>query len=63
MKTIYKLKIIVGTTSAEYPFNVQLWQSYDGGKSFWYAGYGRFCRNADEIDAYAKDVFRPMMAG
>ncbi len=32
---------------AEYPWNVQLWYSYDGGKTFSYSGQGRFFKDDD----------------
>lgn len=35
-----------------YEYNVQRWTSIDGGKSFWYCGFGRFCRDLDEAEAY-----------
>lgn len=40
-----------------YLFNVQQWRSTDGGKTFHYAGYGRFCKNVQEIDDYTRAVF------
>ena len=41
MRTICKIKLEGGTLRNE-PWNVQLWHSYDGGRTFVYAGFGRF---------------------
>lgn len=37
-----------------YLFNVQLWKSIDGGKTFCYAGFGKYCRNVEEVDSYIR---------
>ena len=39
----------------DYPYNVQLWHSYDGGKTFWYAGYGRFFKDEESAAAYCQE--------
>lgn len=37
-----------------HPYNVQLWHSYDGGKTFVYAGCGKFFKDYYEAEAYRK---------
>lgn len=50
---IRKFKVIpLAGDSHGHIFNVQEWNSYDGGESFWYAGFGRFCKTMMEADAY-----------
>lgn len=52
---ICKAKIIYQPEyTPERPYNVQLWHSYDGGKSFVYAGFGRFCKTKEEAEDYVK---------
>lgn len=36
-----------------FAYNVQIWVSVDGGKTFGYAGNGRFCRTLEEAREYA----------
>lgn len=53
MKTICKPRIIhQPEATPEYPFNVQLWYSSNGGKTFTYAGDGRFCKTIQEAEEY-----------
>lgn len=47
MRTICKIKLEGGPLRNE-PWNVQLWHSYDGGRTFVYAGFGRFFTNDAE---------------
>lgn len=35
-----------------YNFNVQVWISVDGGKTFCYCGIGKFCKTEDEAVEY-----------
>lgn len=35
-----------------YNFNVQVWTSVDGGKTFGYCGIGRFCKTGEEVAEY-----------
>lgn len=35
-----------------YIYNVQKWISVDGGKTYWYCGFGRFCHTFDEAKAW-----------
>lgn len=44
MRTICKARLQLDRAS-EAPWNVQLWHSFDGGKSFVYAGYGKYFTN------------------
>jgi len=53
---ILKMKVIP-TMDCNYPWNVQKWHSYDGGKTFVYAGYGRFCKSIEEADEYIRSSF------
>ena len=39
-----------------YRYNVQIWNSVDGGKSFYYCGIGRFCKTMDEVHNYIKTL-------
>lgn len=32
------------------PYNVRLVRSVDGGKTFWYCGFGCFCKTKEEGD-------------
>lgn len=54
-QTICKPKLIYQPNATpDYPYNVQLWHSYDGGKTFCYAGYGRFFKDYYEAEAWRK---------
>lgn len=59
MKSILKIKVIPGAygLNNEFKFNVQQWHSYDNGRTFVYCGFGRFCRSAEEVDAYTRQSF------
>lgn len=53
--TICKPKLIYQPDAPEDArYNVQLWHSYDGGKTFYYAGYGRFFKDFYEAEAWRK---------
>lgn len=39
-----------------YNYNVMEWRSVDGGKTFWYCGYGKFCKTLEEAEQYAGEV-------
>lgn len=52
---IQKSKILK-TNNREYPYNVQIWNSLDGGKNFCYTGNGKFCKTKIEADSYAKQL-------
>lgn len=54
VKTICKPKLIYQPATPDHPYNVQLWHSYDGGETFWYAGYGRFFDDYYEAEAWRK---------
>ena len=43
----------------DHAYNVQLWYSYDGGKSFYYAGCGRFFKDFYEAEAWRKQHETP----
>lgn len=43
---------VVKTGRNDYPYNVQIWESVDGGKNYYYSGRGTFCRNLEEVKAY-----------
>ena len=35
-----------------YMYNVQRWSSVDGGKNFYYCGYGKYCKTEEEAREY-----------
>lgn len=39
-----------------YNYNVMEWRSVDGGKTFLYCGYGKFCKTLEEAEQYANEV-------
>ena len=43
----------------DYPYNVQLWYSYDGGETFWYSGYGRFFRDEESAADFCRRTATP----
>lgn len=45
------------TGRTDYPYNVQVWKSLDGGKNFYYTRRGRFCRSMQEV-AHYKDIVK-----
>ena len=55
-KAICKPRLIFNEADkgTDHAYNVQLWYSYDGGKSFYYAGYGRFFNDFYEAEAWRK---------
>ena len=46
-KTLNKI-VIQQRDDADFPYNVQLHTSVDGGRSWFYCGIGRFCRTLDD---------------
>lgn len=36
-------------------YNVQIYYSVDGGNTFWYCGYGKYCRDREEVAKYIKE--------
>ena len=49
MRTICKIRLERNPTG-DMPWNVQLWHSFDGGRSFVYSGFGRFFTDDSEGD-------------
>ena len=45
-----------------YNYNVQVWTSIDGGKTFWYAGIGKYCRNKYEVWKFKNEYVRGGLA-
>ena len=43
---------LIRTGRTDYPYNVQVWESVDGGKNYYYSGRGTFCRDLKEAKAY-----------
>ena len=37
------------------PYNVRLVRSVVGGKTFWYCGFGCFCKTKEEAEKYIKN--------
>ena len=55
MKTICKPKVI-HDEDAEFPWNVQLWYSYDGGMTYSYCGQGKFFKeHGEELQDYIRE--------
>lgn len=52
---ICKPRLIHNPANNDYPYNVQLWHSYDDGKTFVYAGFGKFFKDYYEAEAYRKE--------
>lgn len=45
---------------SEYRYNVQLWHSHDGGKTFVYAGIGKFFKDIPTAGEYIADNRTPL---
>ena len=61
MKTICEPRIITDRDpGAEYRYNVQLWHSYDGGKTFVYAGCGKFFKDLTAAGVYVAENRTPL---
>ena len=39
-----------------YTHNVQRWTSTDGGRTFAYCGFGKYCKSVAEAEAYKKEM-------
>ena len=39
-----------------YNYNVQELSSVDGGKTFWYCGFGKYCKTLNEANEYVKSM-------
>ena len=39
-----------------YNYNVQELSSVDGGKTFWYCGFGKYCKSLEEANEYVKSM-------
>ena len=39
-----------------YLYNVQEFTSVDGGNTFWYCGFGKFCRTLEEANEYVRKM-------
>ena len=56
METVRKYKILPLHFPIDgYSYNVQQWTSVDGGKTFWYCGFGKYCRTIEECKEYIKN--------
>lgn len=51
---IINMARIEKTDREDYKYNVQIWKSTDGGKSWNYTGNGKFCQKREEIDEVVK---------
>lgn len=47
---------LLKTDDKEYPYNVQILNSVDGGKNFYYTGNGRLCKTKLEAEDYRKQL-------
>ncbi len=54
-KVIQKV-VILKSNNEEYPYNAQIHTSTDYGRSFYYAGNGRFCKTQEEAEDYKKEI-------
>lgn len=55
MKTCYKLVIRKLAFPVDgYRYNAQIWTSIDGGKTFWYAGIGKYTDSVESAENYFK---------
>ena len=62
-KPICRAKLIhQPEANPDYPYNVQLWHSYDGGETFWYSGYGRFFKDTETAAAFCRSCETPAPA-
>lgn len=43
---------ILKTGRKDYPINVQVWNLCDENKKYYYAGFGRFCKNKEEVNNF-----------
>lgn len=43
-----------------YRFNCQIWEELD--ESFFYSGFGRFCRTVEELSDYIKEIHKEQNA-
>ena len=53
-KVLTKVKIT--ECCGDYPLNVQVLKSVDGGHTYWYCGIGKFCRNQQEVSSYVRSL-------
>lgn len=61
MKTICIPRLTIDRKQgAETDYRVQLWHSYDGGKTFLYAGYGKNFDNPNAANAYINENRTPL---
>ena len=49
MEPINRFAIEPSSVNPGFPYNVSVHTSVDGGKTFWYCGNGRFCRNLTDV--------------
>ena len=52
----YKIEKLSFPIDGIYNYNVQRWTSTDGGKTFAYCGFGKYCRTEAEAQAYKKEM-------
>jgi len=52
----YKIEKLHFPVDGVYNYNVQELTSVDGGKSFWYCGFGKFCRTLEEANEYINSM-------
>ena len=61
MKTICSPKVVIDREpGAPYRYNVQLWHSFDGGKTFIYSGVGKFFNDLHESAEYIRQNRSPI---
>lgn len=61
MKTICSPRVVIDRVPGNCSrFNVQLWYSFDGGKTFVYSGYGKFFDDVHESAAFIREHRSPI---
>ena len=58
IKREYRVEELSYPLDGVYKYNVQVWTSVDGGKSYWYAGIGKYCRNKNEARKFIYEYDR-----
>ena len=52
----YRIEKLHVPIDGVYHYNVQELTSVDGGKTFWYCGFGKFCRTLEEANIAAHNM-------
>ena len=52
----YRVEKLHFPVDGVYNYNVQELTSVDGGQTFWYCGFGKFCRTLEEANEYVREM-------